>query len=353
MNRALQLARRGAGKVNPNPMVGAVIVQEGNVIGEGYHRKLGGPHAEVNAINTASGSTRGATLYVNLEPCCHWGKTPPCVEAVIAAEIKRAVIGTVDPNPAVKGKGIEILREHAVEVTTGILEQEARRLNEAYFKYVETGLPFVTVKYAQSLDGRIATVRGDARWISSQKSRTLGHRLRAVHDAIMIGIETVLADDPQLTVRLVKGQDPLRVILDSRLRIPLNAQVLRQDGNVLIATTDLYDRQKYEEIRKRGAEICVMPRSADGRRVELDALLQHLAARSITSILVEGGREVIAAVVNKTLVDRMVIITAPIILGQGVEAIGDLEISTIERAIRPSSRTVRRLGSDVVYDLRL
>lgn len=352
MKRALQLARRGMGQVSPNPMVGAVIVRSGEIISEGYHRRFGADHAERDAITRASKSVKGATIYVNLEPCCHWGKTPPCVDILIEQGIKRAVIGTLDPQPLVDGKGVQILRDHGIEVVQGILEEDARALNEVYFHYTRTGLPFITVKYAQSLDGRIATSRGDSRWISSEASRRFAHRLRAQHDAIMVGIGTVLTDDPQLTVRLVKGKNPLRIILDSRLRIPLNARVLQGEGETLILTTDEHDPKKVEAIQGQDKEVFVVQRGPDGR-AELPSLMKILAERGISSILVEGGAEVITSLLRERLVNRMVVITAPLILGQGKEGIGDLGIADLERAIRPSSRQVRQIGEDVIFDLRL
>jgi diaminohydroxyphosphoribosylaminopyrimidine deaminase/5-amino-6-(5-phosphoribosylamino)uracil reductase len=352
MKRALQLAHRGAGLVSPNPMVGAVICRAGKIIAQGYHRIFGGDHAEIDAIKRARGSVRGATMYVNLEPCCHWGKTPPCVDTLIEQGIKRVVIGTLDPHPLVNGKGAHILREHGIEVVVGVLEQEAQRLNEVYFHYIRTGLPFVTIKYAQSLDGRIATSQGASRWISSEGARRFTHRLRAEHDAVMVGIGTVLADDPLLTVRLVKGRNPLRICLDSNLRHPLDAQVLRDNGKTLIATTDEHGKDKIEKIRKLGKEVLVVQRSANGQ-VDLRSLMELLADRGISSILAEGGQEVTTSLLRGGLANRIVIITAPLILGKGIEGIGDLGIIDMKQAIRPSSQEVKRLGEDVVFDLRL
>jgi diaminohydroxyphosphoribosylaminopyrimidine deaminase/5-amino-6-(5-phosphoribosylamino)uracil reductase len=352
MKRALQLARRGMGRVSPNPMVGAVIVRAGRIIAEGWHRKFGADHAEIDALKQVRGSVRGATIYVTLEPCCHWGKTPPCVDTLIEQGIKRVVIGTLDPNPLVEGKGAQILRDHGIEVFVGVLEQAARMLNEVYFHYIQTGLPFITVKYAQSLDGRIATLRGNSRWISSERARKFSHRLRAQHDAVMVGRETVLADDPLLTVRLAKGRNPLRICLDSKLRIPLDAQVLQDNGQTLVITTDEHEKDKIEKIRKLGKEVLMIQKGADGR-VALRPLMKALAKRGIASILVEGGAEIITALLKEGLAKRMVVITAPLIVGKGIEAIGDLGITDLERAIRPSSCEVKRIDKDVVFDMRL
>jgi len=352
MKRALQLARRGMGTVSPNPLVGAVIVRAGRIIAEGYHRKFGADHAELDALKRAPGSVRGAAIYVTLEPCCHWGKTPPCVDTLIEQGIKRVVIGTLDPNPLVDGKGVHTLKDHGIEVFVGVLEQAARRLNEVYFHYIQTGLPFITIKYAQSLDGRIATVQGNSRWISSERARKFTHRLRAQHDAIMVGRGTVLTDDPLLTVRLVKGKNPLRICLDSNLRIPLNAQVLRDDGRTLIVTTAGHGKEKVAAIQQQGKEVLVNQSGSDGR-VALRPLMKALAQRGIASILVEGGSEVITSFLKAGLVNRMVVITAPLILGKGIEAIGDLGITDLERAIRPPSYKVSRIGADVIFDLKL
>lgn len=351
MRRALHLARRGMGRVSPNPLVGAVIVRAGRIIAEGWHRKFGADHAEIDAIKRASGSVRGATMYVTLEPCCHWGKTPPCVDALIKVGIKRVVIGTLDPNPLVDGKGAQFLRDHGIEVAVGVLEQEVRALNEVYLHHIQTGFPFVTVKYAQSLDGRIATSRGASRWISSEASRKYAHRLRAQHDAIMVGIGTVLADDPQLTVRLVKGRNPLRIVLDSRLRIPLNAQVLQEEGKTLIVTTEENAQEKIG-VLKQGKEVLVAQRDQEGR-VALQSLMKQLAERGISSLLVEGGKEVITSLLKERLVNRMVVITAPLIVGTGVEGIGDLGITDLGRAIKPTSCEIQRRSGDVIFDLRL
>jgi diaminohydroxyphosphoribosylaminopyrimidine deaminase/5-amino-6-(5-phosphoribosylamino)uracil reductase len=352
MKRALQLARRGMGKVSPNPMVGAVIVRSDKIIAEGYHRRFGGDHAERDALKRALGNVRGATIYVNLEPCCHWGKTPPCVDALIEQGIKRAVIATLDPHPLVDGKGAQILQDHGIEVEKGVLEDEARSLNEVYFHYTQSGRPFITVKYAQSLDGRIATFQGDSRWISSEASRRFAHRLRAQHDAVMVGIGTVLADDPLLTVRAVKGRNPLRIVLDSRLRTPRNAQVLQGEAKTLIVTTETHAEKKVHTIQKGGKEVLAVQRDTQGR-VDIKTLLEVLAERGISSVLVEGGGAIITSLLQGGLVKRMVVITAPLIVGKGIEGIGDLRITELKQAIRPSSYKVSTVGEDVIFDLRL
>jgi len=354
MREALRLARRGLGRVNPNPMVGTLVVKEGKIIGKGYHRKFGGPHAEVNALKNAKQEPKGATLYVTLEPCCHYGKTPPCVDLIIEKEIGRVVAGTVDPNPLVAGRGIRILRNHGIQVTVSVLERECRELNEAYFKYFETGLPFVTLKMAQSLDGRIATRDGSSQWISSSDSLKLAHRWRAIHDSVMVGIDTVLCDDPSLTVRLVKGRNPHRLIVDSKLRIPTKNRVL-SDGSAsrtTILTTGQADPKRIEKLEALGARVHQVKANSHGQ-VDLMAALQLLAKQGITSILVEGGAKLATSLLNAGLVDRLLVVIGPKIIGKGIEAVGDLGIADVNQALRLSIEKIRRVGDDLVVVARI
>lgn len=346
MRRAIRLAQRGAGWVSPNPMVGAVIVKGDRILAEGYHRRFGGDHAEVDAMKRAQEPLQGATMYVNLEPCCHWGKTPPCVEAIVRAGIREVVIANLDPNPLVAGKGVKFLEEHGVKVRTGVLEAEGRTLNRAYFKYHEEGMPLITAKWAQSIDGRIATSTGDSHWISSEGARRYAHRLRALHDAVLVGIGTVLADDPQLTVRLVRGRNPLRVVLDSQLQTPLEAKVLGAEAPTLIVTTSKADQGKAKALRDRGVE--VVEKGED--RVDLKGLLEELVQRQVLSILVEGGREVLTSFLREGLVDRVVVVVAPKILGTGIEAIGDLGLRSIKDAFGIQELRVKRIGPDWVFE---
>ncbi len=354
MKLALRLARRGLGRTSPNPMVGAVIVKNGRVIAQGYHRRYGGPHAEVVALRNAAEPVKGATLYVTLEPCCHHGKTPPCTDAILQSGIGRVVIGTPDPNPRISGTSVDILREHGVETRVGVLEAECRELNEAHFKYMSTGTPLVTLKFAQTLDGRIATAARDSRWISSEQFRKLAHRLRATHDAVLVGIETVLADDPQLTVRLVRGRSPARVILDSTLRTPLDAAVIntRAAAPVLIATTPRADQAKMAQLRDCGVELLLLE-DDDRREVDLASLLSALGGRNISSLLVEGGAGVITSFLRQNLADRMVVGVAPRILGRGIEAVGELNIGKVSQAIPITYRKIYRAGEDLVIEARL
>ncbi len=354
MKEALKLARKGLGKTSPNPMVGTVIVKDKRIISRGYHHHFGGNHAEVNAIQNAGENLARSTLYVTLEPCCYHGKTPPCVDAIIKSNIGRVVIGTLDPNPRVHGKGVELLERGGIETTVGVLEAECRDLNEAHFKYMTTRLPLVTLKFAQTLDGRIATATGKSRWISSEKFRRLAHRLRAINDAVMVGIETVLADDPRLTVRLVKGRNPTRVVLDSGLRIPPGAGVIRsrEEAPVIIATTSRADEKKVHFLRNLGIEVLLAPEDEAGE-VDLKHLLRVLGERGISSVLVEGGAGVITSLLSRSLADRIVAAIAPKIMGKGIEAVGELDIREISQAVKLAFTRTYRAGEDLVVEARV
>ena len=354
MRLALRLARRGLGWASPNPMVGAVLVRDNHIIGRGYHRRYGGSHAEINALQDASVAPVGATLYVNLEPCCHYGKTPPCVDAIISSKIKRVVIGTLDPNPQASGKSVRILNEHGIETRTGVLEEECRELNKSHFKYMTTGMPLVTLKFAQTLDGRIATAGGDSRWVSSEAFRKRAHKLRAINDAILVGIDTVLADNPQLMVRLVRGRNPARVILDSRLRMPLDAEIIKtgKAAPVIIATTPQADGEKVSRLRELGIEVMVVQPDASGE-IDLKALLQALGGRNISSLLVEGGARVITSFLRQKLADKAIVAIAPKILGKGTDAVGELDIARMSQALKMAFTRISRVGEDIVIEARV
>ncbi|MDW8290981.1 MAG: bifunctional diaminohydroxyphosphoribosylaminopyrimidine deaminase/5-amino-6-(5-phosphoribosylamino)uracil reductase RibD [Armatimonadota bacterium] len=350
MRRALTLAKRGF--TAPNPMVGAVLVKDGRIVGEGYHRRAGMPHAEVEALRRAGEQARGATLYVNLEPCSHWGRTPPCADAIIEAGVRCVYAAMQDPNPLVAGKGFARLHEAGVEVHVGVLEEQARQLNEIFVKYHATGMPFVTAKVAMSLDGKIATRTGDSKWITEEPARRAAHRLRARHDAVMAGIGTVLQDDPLLTVRLPRIREPLqrlRVVVDSRLRCPEEAQVLRvEEAPTLIATTEAAPLDKVARLRERGVEVEVLPAGEGG--VDLYALMQALARRGVTGVLCEGGGTLLASLFAQKLVDKVVFFYAPRILGgreapTAVEGIGFLRV---EESLWLERVQWRRVGRDLM-----
>ncbi|MFH1646125.1 MAG: bifunctional diaminohydroxyphosphoribosylaminopyrimidine deaminase/5-amino-6-(5-phosphoribosylamino)uracil reductase RibD [Chloroflexota bacterium] len=354
MKEALRLARRGLGRTSPNPMVGAVIVREGRVIGQGYHHYFGGPHAEIDAIREAREDISGATMYVTLEPCRHYGKTPPCTDAIVRKKLGRVVIGTLDPFPEMRGRSVEVIQQHGIETRVGVLEAECRSLNEAYIKYTTTGLPFITVKFAETLDGRIAAATGSSRWISSAASQRLAHRLRATHDAVLVGAGTVLADDPELTVRLAKGRNPTRIVLDSKLRIPAGARVLADQGKAktLVATTPAADGKKLAELVERGIEVVTVPADARGE-VDLRALLPALGQRQIASVLVEGGAATITSFLRLGLADRLVAIVAPKLMGKGIEAVGELDIRDVDKAIKLTFTRTYRSGEDIVVEARV
>ncbi len=351
MKLALRLARKGLGKVSPNPMVGAVIVKDNRIIGQGYHRRFGDKHAEINAIEAATESIAGATLYVTLEPCRHWGKTPPCTDALIRSQIGRIVIGVLDPNPLMRGKSVELLKQHGIESKVGVLEDECRALNKAHFKLMTTGRPLVILKFAQTLDGRIATSSGDSRWISSEKFLRLVHQLRATNDAIMVGVGTIIADDPQLTVRRIKGRNPVRIVLDATLRIPSEARVLKNQELALtiLATTSRANEPKLSRLREMGIEVIVNPEDDKGE-VDLKHLLGVLGKRGIASVLVEGGSGVITSFLRQSLADRLVIAVAPKIMGKGIEAVAELGITEVSQSLKLSYQRVFRRGDDLVIE---
>jgi len=351
MEKALILARRGLGKTSPNPMVGALVVKEGKILGKGYHQKYGGAHAEVIALRNAKGNVRGASMYVTLEPCCHHGWTPPCVDALIGAGISRVVIGTPDPNPRVNGKGIQSLMDNGIQVKVGVLEKRCRELNEAYFKYIQKGIPLVTLKFAQSLEGRIATKTGRSQWISSPEALRLAHTLRSIHDGVLVGIGTVLVDDPGLTVRLVKGENPRRIIVDGRLRIPLTANVLHDEvaDKTIIVATEGANREKAQSLKNLGAEILWVTKNHRGE-VDMEDLLKILGRMGVTSVLVEGGAKIITSFLRERLADKIVIVMAPKLIGEGIEAVGNLEIRDLHEALRISPMKTRRLGDDIVIE---
>lgn len=324
MRLALRLAVKGRGKVEPNPMVGAVLVKRGRVVGQGYHQRYGQAHAEPNAIKDAGPKAKGATLYVTLEPCAHYGKTPPCADAVIRAGISEVVLAIRDPFPETNGKGIRKLREAGIEVLEGVLAEDAERLNAAFLKWVHTGRPLVTLKWAMTLDGKIATRTGDSKWISCEASRRYGHRLRAWNQAILVGVGTVLQDDPLLTCRVPGGRNPLRVVLDTHLRTPVNSQLVRtvEDAPLLIATVRGAPKAKRRLFETAGAEV-VSLRKRRGR-VDLEALLDLLGQRGISTLLVEGGSEVHGAFCDQKLADHVVAFVAPKIVG-GREAVPSVQ----------------------------
>lgn len=349
MRLALRLAGRGAGRTSPNPLVGAVLVRGGRIIGAGYHRRAGGDHAEIAALKRAGRRARGATLYLNLEPCSHQGRTPPCALSLIRAGVRRVVVGMVDPNPLVSGKGIRKLRQARIRVDTGLLERECRRLNEAFSKHITRHVPFITLKLAASLDGRIATSTGDSRWVTGPLSRRYVHKLRDQVDAVMVGAGTVLADDPRLTCRLRGGRDPWRVVLDGRLRIPLKARVLRRRDpeKTIVVTGSRAPAGKIETIRGSGATVWQLPVRAG--RISFTVVLKKLGKMGLLSVMIEGGATTASWALKEDIVDKVLFFYAPkLIGGEGKGMIESLGIRQMAQCKRIKDIEIKKLGDDLL-----
>lgn len=347
MRYALSLAEKGRGRTSPNPVVGAVIVRDGVIIGEGWHKKCGENHAEINAFENAAArgnDVSGAEMYVTLEPCSHYGKTPPCAKAIIEKKIKNVYIGILDPNPLVAGRGVRMMEDAGILVEHGILEEECRRMNEIFLKYITTKRPFVVMKTAMTLDGKIAAYTGDSRWVSCEESRQIVQKMRNSLTGIMVGIGTVLTDNPQLTCRIPNGRDPVRIIADSSLRIPTEAKVLK-DENCIIAAADSCDREKRQQLGER----VLIVKEQDGH-LDLDDLMQQLGQRGIDSILLEGGGTLNEAALRAGIVDRVVTFIAPKMIG-GSQAKTPVEGQGIEKmsqAIRLENIEITKIGEDLM-----
>lgn len=354
MQMALDLAVQGEGFTSPNPMVGAVVVKNGQVVGGGYHEIVGGPHAEVNALNAAGELARGATLYVTLEPCNHTGRTPPCTKKILEAGIARVVVAMKDPNEKVAGGGAEFLEHHGIQVSLGVCEEPARKLNEVFIKYIRTGRPFVLTKCAATLDGRIATRTGDARWVTGELARQFVHRLRHRVDAIMVGINTVRADDPSLTTRLTdsEGRDPVRVILDTHLSISPDAKVFQHasDSDTILVAGNTASVHKKHVLEKTGARIIETPLKDD--LIDMSALMQQLGDLALTSLLIEGGSRVLASAFNAAVVDKVFFFYAPKILGgdDGVPICSGTGAELMKQCIKVDDIAVHRFGDDVLIE---
>lgn len=352
MKRALTLARKGVGKTAPNPAVGCVIVKDGSIVGEGWHKKAGGHHAEVHALEMAGDATRGADVYVTLEPCCHTGKTPPCSAALIRAGVQRVIAGMSDPNPRVSSGGLHALEEAGIATVCGVMEPECRAIIRPYVKHVTTGHPYVTYKCAMTLDGKIATITGESRWISCEESRKYVHKLRSASDAVMVGVDTIIADDPQLTVRHVRGKNPLRIIVDSHLRTPESVAVLSGTlaKKTLIATVET-NRRIHLLYEQRGANILVC-RERDGR-VDLEDMLGQLGRMGIQSILLEGGSRLAGHALEHGLIDECVFFYAPKVIGSdGFSPFNITGITSMAHALPFTNIEVQRIGADIVITAR-
>lgn len=354
MEIALELAARGKGCTSPNPMVGAVVVKNEQIVGKGWHEKVGSPHAEVNAIDDAGELAAGSTIYVTLEPCNHQGRTPPCTGKILSAGIKHVVMAMKDPNPNVSGGGADFLTQNGITVKSGILEADARRLNESFIKYSSTKQPFVLLKCAATLDGRIATRTGDSKWVTGESSRKYVHELRHEMDAIMVGVNTVKADNPSLTTRLddKKGVDPIRIVLDSQLSIPENSKLLKipSGSDTLIITGNSKVSSKRDAIEKSGVKV-IDAQLKDGR-IDLDALMKQLGKMGITSLLIEGGAQVAASALQAKIVDKINFFYAPKILGgdDGVPMCSGTGPELMAASIPVRDMTVRQFDNDIMIE---
>lgn len=349
--RCMELASKGVGFVSPNPMVGSVIVRNGRIVGEGYHARFGGPHAEIEALRIAGRKARGATLYVNLEPCSHHGKTPPCVDAIIDAGIKKVVVSSADPNPLVAGRGVRRLRRSGIQVCTGELRNESERLNERFFTFMKTRLPFVGIKAAQTLDGRVTDFRGASKWITSEAARKESHRLRSSYDAILVGSNTASHDNPQLTVRRVKGRNPLRVVLDPRLRLNPSAALFdtRRAGTLVFTSARTMSMRKsaVAKLSHRGVYILGLDK---GSPFDLRLILRTLAALGVSSVLVEGGPFTTGEFVQQKLANRLHWFVAPKLLGEGLHALTLKYPLSLKSSIALRDVTLRTIGPDFLIE---
>lgn len=353
MARALELAQRGTGLASPNPLVGCVILRDGRVIGEGWYHRFGAVHAEVDAVRNAGGDVQGATVVVSLEPCSYYGKTPPCADFLVAHKVGRVVAGTVDPNPRIAGRGIARLREAGIEVTTGVLEEECRRLNRAFFRYITAGVPYVVLKAAQSLDGCIATAGGQSFWITGEESRKRVHRMRAELDAVLVGANTVRRDDPELTVRLTEGRNPKRIVLAPRLRLSPDSKLFRAPlvaETFVVCSPETADTDAARLLRERGVTILPVAAGGDGMP-DIDAVLRELGSHSIASVLVEGGAVVHSALMRADAVDELRLFYAPIVIGDGLHTFDRVSTEALEHARRFRIEAVEQVGADVLVTL--
>lgn len=354
MKRAIELAKKGIGYTSPNPLVGAVIVKDGRIIGEGYHEVYGGPHAEVNAFRSAKEDVKGATMYVTLEPCSHYGKTPPCANTIVEKKISKVVVGMIDPNPMVAGKGIKILQDNGIEVITGILENEVKKLNQIFIKYITTKLPFGILKTAMTLDGKIATSTGDSMWITNEASRNYVHEIRHRVSGIMVGVGTILSDNPKLTTRLhnKEGKDPTRIIVDTTARIPLDSNVLNNNSKAktIIATTERANTEKLKAIKEKGAEIIITP--LKGNKVDLSFLMKSLGESGIDSVLMEGGSTLNYSALEEGIIDKVISFIAPKIIGgnESKTPVGGEGIKYIKDAILLEDIQISRFYEDIMIE---
>ncbi len=351
MNLAYKLALKAKGRTSPNPMVGALAVTDGRIIGKGYHEKAGAAHAEVIALEEAGKNAKGAILYVTLEPCAHFGKTGPCVDRIIKSGVKEVIVGMIDPNPLNNGRGIKILKQHRIKVEVGFLEGRLKRLNESFVKYITKRMPFVTVKVAQSLDGRIATKTGDSKWITSDRSRAYAHRIRQNYDAIMVGVNTILRDNPKLDTWFSK-KHPIKIVVDSQLSTPQDPNIFSKNSSVIIVTLPISPGQETENRKILAGKAKILEVKERAGQINLKDMMKKLAQLEITNILIEGGGTLIGSLFDEGLVDKILFLISPKIIG-GKDAISSVMgkgISRIERAIKLKDYTLKRVGEDFLFE---
>lgn len=350
MRLAMQLAGNAIGRTSPNPLVGAVIVKDNRVVGCGWHRKAGTPHAEVHALNQAGELAQGADVYVTLEPCAHYGKTPPCAKALVEAKVKNVYGGLLDVNPKVAGKGFKILEDAGIHVEYGFLQDELRKQNEVFFKWIEHKKPFIVLKAAMTLDGKIATATGQSKWITNETSRAYGYKLRDIYDGIMVGINTVIEDNPMLTARVDGGKNPIRIVVDSSLRIDINANVVQdKSAKTIVATTDKADKDKILKLQAQDVDVIVVDKD-ENDKVDIEKLLDILGQKNICSILVEGGATLSGSFVAKKLVDKVYFFIAPKIIG-GKEAktpVAGTGILNLQEALTLKDIQIEKLEEDIL-----
>ncbi|SHJ95966.1 diaminohydroxyphosphoribosylaminopyrimidine deaminase [Clostridium cavendishii DSM 21758] len=352
MKIALELAEKGRGKVNPNPMVGAIIVKDERIIAKGYHEGYGKKHAEINAFNNAIEDVSGATMYVTLEPCIHYGKTPPCVDMIIKKQISKVVIGMIDPNKLVSGKGAKKLKDAGIEVLTGVLEEECKKLNEIFVKFITTKIPFLVLKTAMSLDGKIATSTGESKWITDTIARNEVHSLRGQLSGIMVGVNTIIKDNPKLTCRIKGYKNPIRIVVDSTLRIPVESNVIQKINNThtIIVTTKIANISKIELLRSLGVKVLIIKEK--DRRVDLKALLLELGKLNIDSILLEGGATLNYSALEEGIVDKVQFYLSPKIIGgeKSKTPVGGKGIDLLKNSYKVKNLTTKFIGEDILIE---
>ena len=350
MELTIKLAEKGKGLTSPNPMVGCIIVKRGRIVGKGCHKKAGAEHAEVLAIRDAGKKSVNSTMYINLEPCSHWGKTPPCTEKIVEAGVREVIIGMRDPNPLVEG--YHELKFRGLKTKIGILEKEAKKLNEVFVKYIKSKRPFVILKVAMTADGKIATKTGDSKYITGREARAYVHQLRTEVDAVMVGLNTVIRDNPELTPRLYEGKDPLKIVVDSKLKIPKNCYLMKNPQKLIVATTSRASKKNIEKLQQKGVTVIVA--KLNKGMVDLDDLMKQLGKAEITSVMIEGGAELNSSAIKTGIVDKILIFTAPKLIGNtGLGSIGNLGISKIDKAINLKEPEFKRVGKDTLIEAYL